>query len=384
MNTKIVIFLATIIIGSSFNAIYGQQKKPVTNTNQKTAKPGTAKPATTPKTTKPTTPSKASNPTATQKSSDENVLTYSLVRNDPTNGYRNLNISLVPFYMNLNNFNASFSGGFFASYILKNIVAVNIGYNVAYLDRFDNGVSETTSTGWAEGVPVGGSKAARNFELTGKVFFSKKIKKKTESVWVKSGSDGMTYIRTRSKVFTRIEADRLYLWGVRGGIMSASSQFNDKRFRFQGAGVDSTNQVKELANDNTAMVKTQMLTIGLCRYAISDLLVNIDKYGNRKKMDTDEWYFDMLIATGFSFSNISYPISRDDQTGIYTYKNIDVNETPTSAIGFRAGWNTTSTGWLIQYMYGFECGIMPSPQVGNIDARLFFVLRAGMTFNVKL
>lgn len=311
---------------------------------------------------------------------DNGAYKYTLIRNNPEEP-KNLGISVFPFTLDYNDIN--FNMGFQAqlSYMYKTKASIELNYSLAYVDRMNEDFNKNSEHGYS----IDGTSGAKKFEVLSHIFLKKTLKDVFETPHVKFAYSGSTRIDYRVK----IPAKRLDLIGLRLGFISGSGyiQNTNGSISFQGYHVnDPSKTLKQFSGSGySTMMNYKTVVLGLSYTKISDLIINIEGYGEKKLLVETEWYLDLLYAPSITYADMTIPDSYNGSSGsFYDYQRYNVNDnTKKSKIGARLGWKNTPLTKFSAFYYGIELGLLPGPDIGfgnnfNLGAKV------GLKFSAKV
>jgi len=318
---------------------------------------------------------------AQQKKNDDpdpnKTYKYEVDSNDPANA-PNLSFSIFPFYADIYTLNYNLGYGLQGDYRLNNKLNFNFSYRGAYLDRFSK---STDNLGQMHGYSRDEDKLANSYGFGLTYYFKNDLSDHEEEITLKTKHSGNTEIN----YVMDIPSKRLKLFGIRAGYEALNSSIlsGNGNIVFEGTLVTPDNSASTNFSGQgpySTYMKSGMITVGICRTKISDLHINVEQFGERYTAAVREVYFDVLYATGITFSDML--VSSSNTMGAITYHAYDVNATGKSKIGFRLGYSDHfNYKFKALGTFGMELGLRPGPKDGFDNFSL--LLKFGMNLSVR-
>ncbi len=280
-----------------------------------------------------------------------------------------------PFHFRLDNSVVNAEGYFnyelVAGFKLKNIVAADVGFTKSYSNYGINNTPLNTS----QGNPVNGSNPYSNIVGRATFFVHKNMQEVEYATKLKQMGNVM-----HAGV---IKADRMSLIGLRVGYAAVNNFGSSLLYR----GYDKSDPNKTVGSyfgdtygSNTSVT---MLILGIARYRINDLHLNITGYGKRHVARTSELYAEMLFAGSIKIDDML--VSSGSLNHVATVDENTVKQT----WGFRIGAKTYNNALRGQYglngfCYGFEAGVLPGIKARTFIDGVYVQVNAGIGFGTRI
>ncbi|MGZ8507229.1 MAG: hypothetical protein ACXWXW_08610, partial [Bacteroidia bacterium] len=212
----------------------------------------------------------------------------------------NLHLALSPVYIDANNLNIAFGYGVEATYLYKHRLNLNARYQRAYLDRTE----ESAEADDVPGLAATGSMPSRNLDLGATYYFFKDTSLTSEPIFIdrhRIGGEPMDFN-------IDVAAKRLRMWGLRGGFIAFKSFIRDNEnvIDFKGyLADDPASQLIDFKGAYSTMMETNTYYAGISRLDITNLLLEVEGYGQRSRKRRAEMYADIMYAPQIVYYNMS-------------------------------------------------------------------------------
>lgn len=284
-----------------------------------------------------------------QKIDHNKVYHYSVSINDPENA-NTLIGTIDPLSIEANNPNLNSGVQAGVEYRYKNRFEVSASYRRAYYQKAENTINHTTPSG----VSVKGSAKENWLDANFKIYpFGPKIKPMNENVRIIPFSDD---------VMARIPAEKMLLSGFRAGFRRGRGVIRSGYLNYKGQ-LNDTSAVTFFDGGYSNTYNYATFNIGYSIDIISDLITVWEDFGEKKKMCSNEVYFDVLVLAYSKLDNmlITEPYGYNSMQ----IREYDINDRINSKLGARIGYKYTELR-NIGLSGGVEIGLKPGPVSKNL------------------
>lgn len=286
----------------------------------------------------------------------------------------NLHLGLSPVYIDANNLNIAIGYGLEINYLYKNRLNLHTRYQRAYMDRSE----EPENLDDAPGTAATGSSPSRYADFGATYYFYKDTSLTPEYIYINSDRLG----GERIEFSVNVAAKRMRLWGMRGGFIAFKSfiRETENNIGFRGYSMeDPTKQVIDFNGAFSTMMETNTYYLGISRLDITNLVVEVEKLGQRSRKRRAELYADLMFAPQIVYYNMSAH-GTESSIGFQEY-NVNTH-TARSRFGARLGF----TRWSVKplgFGFGAEVGVRPGPSAG-VKYNTYINLRASINLSTRI